>query len=69
MHADWQNVTFSNNQEIESLSATNYAFCQVRELNFLAYAVNCLENSTSRVIVFKNTSRLLAAKFYLGKCH
>ncbi|KAJ7393390.1 hypothetical protein OS493_006362 [Desmophyllum pertusum] len=28
MMVEWHNVTFSNNQELESLRQTNYAFCQ-----------------------------------------
>ena len=35
MNADWHNVTFSNNQELESLNQTNYAFCEVRKLDLI----------------------------------
>ena len=30
MNVDWHNVTFNNSQGMESLSGTNYAFCEVR---------------------------------------
>ena len=43
MEADWHNVTFSNTQELESLSVTNYAFCQVREFDLIEKYSACSE--------------------------
>ena len=63
IEADWHNVTFRNSQELESLNATNYAFCQVRELYlivYVVYVVSCLQNSVLRVNVFAFTNRFLA---------
>ena len=62
MEADWHNVTFSNTQEIESLSVTNYAFCQVREFYLIGKysAVSCLQSPELKVIVFALANRLLA---------
>lgn len=55
MQADWQNVTFRNNQDLESLSASNYAFCQTVMFNLTFYETPFVIVSASHSTLQGNT--------------